>query len=678
MILTLLAFSGLALYVGWLDNTSPEDTPQPPDPEAPKEKTDALVSHQGPPEAAAQLRSAEQDPALRLDRTLATSLFGLGLAGIGALYSPLLSLISVPITLYSCFTLFQQAYLSIVKERRLRGLVIDSVAVIGALLAGYYFFTALMNTLFLISRKLLIRTENHARQKLVNILAEQPQFVWILRDEVEIQIPFGQLQPGDILVIDAGQIIPVDGVISRGMGSIDQHMITGESKPVDKGTGEEVLAATLLISGRIWIDVKHAGYSILASQIGQILDRTADYCDDIEARGDRFADQSVYPFLGLGALCLIGIGPTAAISALNSKNTVGVRFAIPLSMINILKQASHQGILIKDGRVLEILNEVDTVIFDKTGTLTQDQLRLEQIITCNGISTEKLLIYAASAESKQSHPIARAILQAATERSLRPLELKHASYQIGYGIRAEIENHIILVGSARLMAAENIAIPATIQDLLAQTEQQGSSLVYVSMDSQLAGIIELRPIIVPDAARVIAALRELNLSIYIVSGDHEAPTKRLASELGIDHYFSEVLPLDKAALVEKLQQQGRKVCFVGDGINDAVALKKANASVSFRGATTIATDTAQTVLMDGSISRLPDLFALARQFAVNSRAIIAASVIPSGICIAGILFMGFNVAAVILFGNLSLLASTGIAMLPALNTTKEPQDQPRR
>jgi len=263
--------------------------------------------------------------------------------------------------------------------------------------------------------------------------------------------------------------------------------------------------------------------------------------------------------------------------------------------------ASEQSILIKDGRALELLSQVDTVVFDKTGTLTQEQPHVGKIYTLQDYQENDLLKYAAAAEYKQKHPVAKAIIQAAHERELNLPEIDEAKYEIGYGIKVTISNQLIRVGSVRFMEMEEIAIPKKIRKILSSCHEFGYSLVMVAIDNQLAGAIELHATIRPEAKSIIKGLRQRNMSLYIISGDNEKPTQRLAEELGIDNYFADTLPENKATLIQQLIDAGKVVCFVGDGINDSIALKKAHVSISLKGASTVATDTAQIVLMDASL-----------------------------------------------------------------------------
>ncbi|MEZ4727027.1 MAG: HAD-IC family P-type ATPase [Caldilineaceae bacterium] len=277
--------------------------------------------------------------------------------------------------------------------------------------------------------------------------------------------------------------------------------------------------------------------------------------------------------------------------------------------------------MIKDGRALELVSQVDTVIFDKTGTLTLEQLTVGKIHACiTGTATEfteaDVLRYAAAAEYKQTHPIARAILQKAETSRIEIPTTSDVAYTTGLGLEVTVQEgqdaaQLIQVGSLRYMEQKQIPISTAIQSIQTECHQQGHSLIYVAVGNQLAGVIELQPTIRPEAKAIVTALKERAMDLYIISGDQAEPTQNLAHQLGIDHYFAQVLPEEKATLVAELQQAGKSVCFIGDGINDSIALKMADVSISLRGATTMAMDTAQIIMMDGTLRQLPKLFAVA-------------------------------------------------------------------
>ena len=303
---------------------------------------------------------------------------------------------------------------------------------------------------------------------------------------------------------------------------------------------------------------------------------------------------------GLGAWPVLGLGASAAL--LDAHPKYRTTLASSLGLLNYFRLAAREGLLIKDGRALELLSEVDTVVFDKTGTLTLGQPHVRRLYARAPHGGDDILKYAAAAEQRQSHPVATAIMHAARARGLSVPSIDEAEYKAGYGLSVTVDGSAVRVGSARFMEMEGIAMPPPVVDLQARCHGEGHSLVLVAVDGRVAGAIELHTTIRPEARAIVRGLRRRHIaSMYIISGDHEAPTRRLAETLGIEHYFAETLPENKAALIERLQQAGKVTCYVGDGINDSIAMKKSHVSVSLSGASTLAVDTAEVILLDGSL-----------------------------------------------------------------------------
>ncbi|MDM8568134.1 HAD-IC family P-type ATPase, partial [Thiotrichales bacterium HSG1] len=377
----------------------------------------------------------------------------------------------------------------------------------------------------------------------------------------------------------------------------------------------------------------------------------------------------------VSAVTLPILGVMSALATLNAGFGYQMRITAPLSMLNFLTIASKSGVLIKDGRSLELLSQVDTVVFDKTGTLTEEQPHVGKVHCCIDIEENELLTYAAAAEYKQTHPIALAILSETKQRKLNITSVTQAKYEVGYGIKVLVKAKIIRVGSIRFMKMEGIPIPLEMKALQEETHEQGHSLVFVALNDQLAGAIELYPTIRPEAKQIIAQLKQRGLSMYIISGDHEQPTQKLAQKLGIDNYFAETLPEDKANLIEQLQQEGKVVCFVGDGINDSIALKKSQVSISLRGASTVATDTAAIILMDSHLNQLDHLFDIAQEFKINMRNNLNLSIIPGFICLGGVFFLNFGIVTTILLYDAGLLVGVWNAMslTPAVRYSDVPR-----
>jgi Cu2+-exporting ATPase len=578
----------------------------------------------------------------------------------------------VPMLMYVAQPLFKDAFNSVMRDREIRASVVDSVVTVGTLATHYYVAASLSTLAFFLGHKLLLKTEDSSKKELANIFGQQPQSVWCLKDDVEFEISFKELQPEDLIVLQAGDMIPIDGTIVKGMASVDQHILTGEAQPVEKEPGDIILASTLIISGKIVARVDHAANKTTAAQIAQILQNTSDFKSSVEVKALQLSDNLAGPTLALGAGILIAMNPVSAIAIINCNYMINTRIASPLGVLNFLRLGSERGILVKDGRCLELLHKVDTVVFDKTGTLTMEEPHIGQIHSINSLTKDEIIQYAAAAEKKQTHPIARAILRYAKTHQLIVPAIEDIQYEIGYGIKVSYDDITIHVGSKRFIQNELISISneLTITEIETNAEEHGYALVYIALNHELEGVLELHVSIRPEAEHLIQTLTSRGIEAYIISGDHESPTKKLAQELGIKHYFSKVLPQDKARIIKELQAHGKFICFVGDGINDTVALKTANVSISIQGASTAATNTAGIILMDGTLNRMPDLFDLATEMDKNMKNSFLTALVPGAIGVTGVLVFHFKIYATIILYMFSLGAGVINSMLPVVRHSK--------
>ncbi|MFZ4664747.1 MAG: heavy metal translocating P-type ATPase, partial [Caldilineaceae bacterium] len=604
-----------------------------------------------------------------IDRYLTLAVSSLGLAVVGTVFYPPVTLLCLPALLYMAIPLFKNAGQVLWQERRLRMAVVDAVCVGGVLLTGNFVAAGLSTSLLWFSKKLLLKAEDRSRKNLINIFTQQPRSVWLWKEGIEVEVPFETIQVGDTIVVQAGELVPVDGVISVGHVSIDQRILTGEAQPVEKEPGDQVLASTVVLSGKIYVQVEKAGQSTVVAQIGQILNRTAEFKRDLQWQWMEFVDKTALPTLVTGVVAWPLLGATSALGLMFAFGFgYSMRIVAPFTLLNFLYLAAQQRILIKDGRTLEVLPQVDTVVFDKTGTLTQEQPTLAAVYPFNGYDETTILTYAAAAETKQTHPIALAIQQAAQAQGLSLPTIADAHYEVGYGLKVRVGQAVVRVGSSRFMTSEGIALPAELMPLQTRSHEVGLSLVCLAIGEQLAGVLELKPTIRPEAKQIISQLRARNLDLYIISGDHATPTKKLAEEVGIEHYFAETLPANKASLIEQLQKAGRKVCFVGDGINDAIALKQANVSISLRGASSVATDAAQIVLLDENIQQLPALFELTQGFAANMQQNFLVTIVPNVIAAGCVLFFQVGLVVPVLLGYTATTLGVSNAMRVLVQT----------
>ena len=599
----------------------------------------------------------------KLNKSIKGSIVLMGLSLIGTwFYAPLLPIAGVA-TLYIFTPVFKKLFQNL-KKGQITTELIEIVSVISLLASGFFFLAIFITFTSLLCQKLLTRTEQHSHKQLINSFSQKQQSVWVVKEGSEVEIPLEALKKQDMVVVSAGEIIPVDGMIIEGLASVDQHGLTGESKSIEKEAGGKVFASTLVLGGRILIKVENTGSDTNAAKIGLILEKTQEYKESLRLRGKQIADDFIAPTLVVSGLTLPLLGPGAAMAIIWTAFGYNMKLYGPISVLNFLHIMAANGILIKDGRSLEMLQKVDTLVFDKTGTLTMEQPQLSHLHPLEPFDEATLLSYAAAAEYKQTHPIARAILTAAEQREMDLPNIKETAYKIGYGIEVKIDTKLVQVGSAKYMEQQDIHFSDQIQSLKTESDARGHSLVYVAVDGTLAGILELQPCIRPEAKEIINYVKAQGISVTIISGDHEQPTRHLANELGIEHYFAETLPDKKAELITRLREDGKFVAYVGDGINDAIALKQANVSISLRGASSVATDTAQIILMDGDLKKLKSLFEISRFFEANMRTNYLTSIIPGAITLAGVFLFNMGLAGSMLVYFSSKMVGLTNAMLP--------------
>ncbi|MET0314103.1 MAG: heavy metal translocating P-type ATPase [Hansschlegelia sp.] len=603
-----------------------------------------------------------------LDLPIATA--SVALATVSRFFVPGLAPVSAALFLFSVIPSFKSAYEVLFKEKRLGVDVLDAIVVAACLATNQVLAGTVLGFTLSVSRKLVEKTEDDSKKMLLNVFGKQARFVWLDVDGTEVETPLERLMVGDVIVVHTGEAVPVDGEVVDGMAMIDQHTLTGEAAPVEKLKGDKVLASTTVIGGKVRVAVTSAGDQTTSAKLAQILNDTAGYKLKSQSRGEELADKAVAPTLALGALGLATTGVASATAVVNCDLGTGIRMAAPIAMLSSLTLSAEHGVLVKDGRALETLRKVDTFLFDKTGTLTREQPEVGRILTYNGHSEERIIAWAAAAENRFSHPIAKAIIAKARALGVSVPSTDDSKYDVGYGIRVEVEGHVVRVGSARYMTHEGVTLPASVERELEAAHAEGHSLVMVSVDGKLGGALELRASERPEAAEIIKGLRARGAKhLAIISGDHEQPTRRLAERLGMDRHFAEVLPQDKARYVELLQKEGRTVCFIGDGVNDSIALKKANVSISLRGASSIATDTAQVVLMEDSLLKLLQLHDVSTNLHRNINRSWGLVIVPNVICIAGAFFGGFGVMHSMIFNQIGGLLAVGNGLLPLRKAT---------
>ncbi|MCB9743338.1 MAG: heavy metal translocating P-type ATPase [Alphaproteobacteria bacterium] len=653
----MLHVPGLMIYGGaiaatWLWRQLHEDAPAPgPEPaDAPEVslKTDQLV----------------EDDA-ELDHYLKVSTVGLAASVVGAAGLPVIGTLNLAILGYAALPILEDAYVSLVRQRRFHISQLDILNFSIGVGAGVYVLSALGNVAYFSALKLLSRTRDHSRQGVIDIFGDLQPTAWVVRDGVELEVAVSALEVGDLVALSVGESVPVDGVIVSGEASIDEHILTGEAQPAERGLGEPVLAGTLVLSGRPVVRVTRAGAETIAAQITQVLNSTEDYHGALQDRCERWANRTVQPTLVGAGVTLIVLGPAVTATFLSSNFSELARLSSPLTMLAVLQVATERKLLVKDGRSFEALPSLKAVVFDKTGTLTLTRTQVADVRACAGASVEEVLGLAAAAEHRQAHPIAQAIVAAAEARGLQwaPAE---ASYRVGFGVEVELDGAKVLVGSLRLMRESQVALPAELAPWITEAEGAGRSLVFVARGGEVLGVIELRATTRPEAAEVVRELQARGLQVFILSGDREAPVAQLARELGVDGHYAQALPGDKADIVRALQEEVGPVCFVGDGINDSIAMKTAAVSVSLAEASEVAIGAAQVVLIERDLTQLLDLLDLGAELERNQTLTLTTIGAPSVASAVGALLLGFSVATSLALFQVAVVASVASASLPLL------------
>ena len=603
-----------------------------------------------------------------VNRNLVILFISTGLAVWGFFASaPVLGLLSIPGLLYTSWPIHKCTY-DLLKSKRLGVVTLSTLAILGCIVYKFYVAASVMILTYQLSRKFLLKVTEDTRGKIIDIFNQFPDFVWIEVDGAEVRIERDKIKTGDIIIINAGEVVGVDGIIVKGIASIDQHILTGEYAPSDKGTGEQVYALTKVLSGKITVKAENVGGDTTAAKIGTALNKITDYQTISELRAKLLAEKTVIPVLCLSGLATFLSGPQFGVAVVKVHFKYRFALAIPISILNFFDIASKHGILIKDGRSLDLLPKVDTIVFDKSGTLTTIQPSVGRIYSRYNYSENKVLIYAAAAESEQTHPIARTIIQEALKRDLKIPDLDQAEYKIGFGLTVKIKNTTVLVGSQRFIEMSGLSLPEDIEKIQNKCHFKGHSLVIVAANKRIIGAIELIPTIRPEAKETIRTLRTKQKikNIYVISGDHQTPTRVLAEQLGIENFFAGISPEEKADIIDKLCREGKFVCYVGDGINDVLAMKYANISVSLTGAAAVATDTAQIILLNEGLSRLPLAFRIAKGFNRNNNLIISAVAVPTLIGLGGIFFFGLGLLGSVVLSIAGIMTAVITAMVPKL------------
>jgi heavy metal translocating P-type ATPase len=492
---------------------------------------------------------------------------------------------------------------------------LDVGAVGIALGTGRASTAALITWLLGVGDLILERTADRARRTMSARAHLEANHAWRVGPSgVADKVAVKELQVGDRIVVYPGERIAADGLVLDGAATVDEKPLTGESLPRSREAGATVHASTVVVEGQIVVQVQRAGAETTAARIVRMLEAAGNKPMTLQRTAESIANKLVLPTIALGAAAgLLSGNLDRLTSVLITDFGSGVRIAVPTAALSALAVAADQGLLIKGGQYLERLSRADTVVFDKTGTLTLGEPEVREVVMLGTRSRQEVLAFAAAAESRHKHPIATAMrnvaaLEGATELAA---ELGSERYTIGSGVEAMVDGVRVFVGRRKMMC--EIGLDSAKIDALARRHRQlAASSLFVAIDGRLEAAIAYADKPREESADVVAALRASGRrEVLLMSGDSRGVAEAIAERLGVDRVMSELMPEDKARHVRALQREGRVVAMVGDGINDAPALALADVGISLHGGSDVALDTADVVLVDGGLSKLPLAFELA-------------------------------------------------------------------
>lgn len=528
-------------------------------------------------------------------------------------HNRLLRFTTIAILAGCIFPIVQRAAKSIGCDRKLNIDCLDLLAVGLSGFQGKLITPALVITLHELGDILREQTARSTALKTADLLEAIGHFAWVERDGSIIQIASDQVQPTETVIVYPGEQIPVDGSVIEGQATIDQQQLTGESMPIVAETGTYVYASTLVRSGKIRLKAEKIGTQTRAAASLELLQKAPVYDTRMANYASQVADKLILPALGLAAIVLITTrDPARAAAILTLDFVTGIRVSIPTAFLGALNHTTRHGILVRSGRTLEQLAAVDTIVFDKTGTLTQGEVQVVAVTpVAEGLPPERLLQLAAATEQRITHPVAEAIVDYAQKQQIEIPDREDWQYEVGLGIRAKIENQQVIVGSSRFLQKEGIPLHGE-QSLQSSSD---AALTYIACNGTFQGSIQYQDPLRPDSMALIQRLQDLGLEIHLLTGDSTERAQAVGQELGIppSNVHAEAFPEQKAALVRDLHRSGKTVAFVGDGLNDSVALAYADVSVSFEDGSEVARETADVVLMNNDLASLLEAIAIAQE-----------------------------------------------------------------
>jgi Cu2+-exporting ATPase len=528
--------------------------------------------------------------------------------------NPIVYAINLPLMLWNGLPIARRAYRVWSRERRLNVDFLDTLAIIASLMQGNPLAGSIVTWLIKFGDWIRDLTAQGSRRAIGELLEFQSKTAWVKRNGAIISIPAAELQVEDLVVVHHGEMIPVDGEVVEGVATVDQKTITGESLPVNRSRGEQAFAATVIREGQLTIRATRVGNDTTAGQIAHLVESVPLGDTRMQNHAELLADKLVLPTLALAS-------GTAALTADFQRFLslvivdygTGIRVAAPTSVLASMTHAARTGIIIKSGAHMEKLAHVDTVVFDKTGTLTHGTPAVTEIVPYERhITGNHLLGLAAAAETRLHHPVAEALRARARELSVNVPPCDETEYKVGLGVQGQVNGYYMHVGSERFMRQAGIDVACSKSDR-AGLDERGHSSLYVAIDGKLGGLVAYADKVRPESRPVVERLHRMGVkNTVMLTGDNAVVARAVGKRIGLSRVVSDMMPADKAQVIQDLQKEGRVVAMIGDGINDSPALSFADIGIAMKHGADITHESANVVLMEDSLWKVVKALEISR------------------------------------------------------------------
>ena len=536
----------------------------------------------------------------------------LSLMGVAALFSYLgfwrafapIDIVAIAATLIGGYPVFVETFHAL-RHRSINMEVSMTVAIVASLLVGQFTAAVVVTFFVLLSEFIEAYAVDKGRATIVKLEKSIPKRALVRRNGTEAETDVQSIKPNEIVIVRNGDRIPVDGILVKGSGSVNQSMITGEAFPVEKTIGSKVFASSVNESGLLEVRTEKIGNETLFGQIITLVEEAGNRKAPIQRISDKLATWLVEFAIVFAVITFVVTrNLISTISVIVVAGACGVAAGTPLAIVAVMGSLAKRGVIVKGGVYVQEMSKIDTVVIDKTGTLTFGEPEVTDVVELDGCSQRQILTYAAAAEKFSSHPLGRAIMTKAREMGVNPEGNTSSDYLAGKGIVSWFDGEPVIVGNNVLMTEQNIPLSNDVSSTVTSKISEGKTIVLVAHSGRICGMIGVSDKIRSESREAIKSLERMGISTIMLTGDNRVSAKRVGDQVGMKQVHAELLPPDKVSILEELSAKGHRIAMVGDGVNDAPALARANVGIGMGAGTDIAIEEADIVLMTNDLGKI--------------------------------------------------------------------------